>query len=239
MAKSSLAKAVAGAMPAAQSRARAPQDERHPVRGEAVYAAAPVRSIPVELATLLGEIERLQAALRAEQKRVKDLEASADTDSLTGVFNRRGFDRELSRSLAYIERYWTRAALAYVDLDRFKPVNDRHGHAAGDAVLKAVATTLVRSLRASDTVARLGGDEFGLILWNLSEADAAKKVRALENAVSETRVEWEGMTLRVGASIGFSMLNPKDQPAKALAAADHAMYVRKAARRSNAIPSRE
>ncbi len=85
-------------------------------------------------------------------------------------------------------RYWTRAALAYVDLDRFKPVNDRHGHAAGDAVLQAVAATLARSVRASDTVARIGGDEFGIILWNLSEADAAKKACALEAAVSAMRI---------------------------------------------------
>jgi len=74
-----------------------------------------------------------------------------------------------------VKRYWTRAALIYVDLDGFKPVNDQHGHPAGDAVLTAIAAMLARSVRASDTVARLGGDEFGLILWNLSEADAAAK----------------------------------------------------------------
>ena len=123
---------------------------------------------------------------------MKELEASADTDPLTGVFNRRGFDRELKRSLAYVKRYWTRAALICVDLDSFKPVNDRHGHAAGDAVLTAVAAALTRSVRASDTVARLGGDEFGLILWNLSEADAASKAWALEAAIGEISIAWEG-----------------------------------------------
>ena len=124
------------------------------------------------------------------------------------MFNRRGFDRELKRSLAYVKRYWTRAALIYVDLDGFKPVNDQHGHAAGDAVLTAVAAMLTRSVRASDTVARLGGDEFGLILWNLSEADAAAKAWALEAAIGEASVEWEGGALSVGASIGFAMLGP-------------------------------
>ena len=100
---------------------------------------AAARNIPSELAVLLGEIERLQGELRAEHARVKELEASAETDPLTGIFNRRGFDRELKRSLAYVKRYWTRAALMYVDLDGFKPVNDSHGHAAGDAILTAVA----------------------------------------------------------------------------------------------------
>ena len=130
-----------------------------------------------------------------------------------------------------MKRYWTRAALFYVDLDGFKPVNDQHGHAAGDAVLKAVAAMLTRSVRASDTVARLGGDEFGLILWNLSEGDAAAKAWALEAAISEAGVEWEGEMLSVGASIGFAMLGPSDELAGVLAKADHAMYARKAARK--------
>ena len=90
---------------------------------------------------------------------------------------------------------------------------------------------LTRSVRASDTVARLGGDEFGLILWNLSEGDAASKAWALEAAISEAGIEWEGETLAVGASIGFAMLGPADELADVLARADHAMYARKAARK--------
>ena len=225
MSKATWVKPKTGTLPA-RSRDRAPPDEHQP------YAARPpARSIPAELATLLGEIERLQAELRTEKTKVKELEASAESDALTGVFNRRGFDRELKRSLAYVKRYWTRAALFYVDLDGFKPVNDERGHAAGDAVLKAVAAKLAGSVRASDTVARLGGDEFGLILWNLSEADAASNSWALEAAVSEAIVDWDGTTLSVGASIGFAMLGPSDELADVLAKADQAMYTRKFARK--------
>jgi diguanylate cyclase (GGDEF)-like protein len=223
VAKTGVARAEAGRAP----RARAAFDERQPVQ-----AATPARSVPMELVTLLAEIERLNAALKAEQARAAALEASADTDALTGVFNRRGFDRELTRTLAYIRRYWTRAALIYIDLDGFKPVNDRYGHAAGDAILKAVAATLMRSVRASDTVARLGGDEFAVILWNLSEADAAAKAIALEEAVAGAAVSWEGGTLSVGASIGLSTLDPDDEFAGALAKADRAMYARKAQRKA-------
>lgn len=226
MANGVLAKAKSGTL-AARSRDRAPPDERQPSGA----ASRPVRNIPSELAALLGEIERLQAALRSEQARVKELEASAETDALTGVFNRRGFDRELKRSLAYVKRYWTRAALMYVDLDGFKSLNDRHGHAAGDAILTAVGATLTGSVRASDTVARLGGDEFALILWNLSEVDAAAKARALEATVAGAAVAWDGATLAVGASIGFAMLGPADELADVLAKADQAMYARKAARK--------
>jgi diguanylate cyclase (GGDEF)-like protein len=226
MANGVLAKAKSGTL-GARPRDRAPPDER-----QAEPSRAPARSVPMELATLLGEIERLQAALRSEQAKVKELEASAETDALTGVFNRRGFERELKRSLAYVKRYWTRAALMYVDLDGFKPVNDQHGHAAGDAILKAVGAVLTGAVRGSDTVARPGGDEFGLILWNLSEVDAAAKARALEAAVTGAAVAWEGGALSVGASIGFAMLGPSDELADVLAKADQAMYARKAARKA-------
>jgi len=228
------AKAKLGLKPAPATRGRAPLDEAT-ARGASVYAQL-ARSIPSELGVLLGEIERLEGELKTERARVKELEATADFDALTGVFNRRGFDRELKRSLAYVKRYWTRAALLYVDLDGFKPVNDSHGHAAGDAVLKAAAATLTASVRASDTVARIGGDEFALILWNLGEADAAAKVWALEAAVNDATVDWNGTTLGVGASIGFAMLTPSDELAEALSRADHAMYARKAARKSR-LPS--
>ena len=217
------------------ARTRAPQGR--PVRDDPEpHTAKPARNIPSELVVLLGEVQRLQAELAAAQAKVKELEATADIDAVTEIFNRRGFDRELKRSLSYVKRYGTRAALFYIDLDGFKPVNDRHGHAAGDAVLRAVAAMLTRSVRASDTVARLGGDEFGLILWNLNEADATAKAWSLEAAVTEAGIEWEGQALGVGASIGFAMLGSTDELADVMAKADHAMYARKAQRKGSRLP---
>jgi diguanylate cyclase (GGDEF)-like protein len=200
------------------------------------YSVQPARNVPSELAVLLGEVHRLQAELAAARSKMKELEATADIDAVTGIFNRRGFERELTRSLAYVKRYGTRAALFYIDLDGFKPVNDQHGHAAGDAVLRAIAAMLTRSVRASDTVTRLGGDEFGLILWNLNEGDAAAKAWALEAAVGEAEIEWDGQALAVGASIGFAMLGPADDLAGVMAKADHAMYARKAQRKGIGLP---
>ena len=107
---------------------------------------------------------------KLSRARIAELEARIDVDPLTETLNRRGFERELTRSLAYVKRYGASAALIYLDLDGFKPVNDRHGHAAGDAVLKAVAAALVRHVRASDVVARIGGDEFVVLLWNVERA---------------------------------------------------------------------
>jgi diguanylate cyclase (GGDEF)-like protein len=181
---------------------------------------------------LAAEVERLQQELASARARMAELEARADVDPLTEVLNRRGFDRELKRSLAYVKRYGASAALIYLDLDGFKSVNDRQGHAAGDAVLKAVALVLGRQVRASDVVARLGGDEFGLLLWNLSEADASEKALALEAAVSRTTAHHAGSAISVGASAGVAMIGPLDQAAQLLKRADRAMYARKAIRRT-------
>src|SRR5262249_20136468 len=116
------------------------------------------------------------------------------------------------------------------DLDNFKQINDRHGHAAGDAVLKAIAMVLARHVRASDMVARIGGDEFVMLLWNCAEADALAKATALEGVIGRTTSTYAGVPLSVGASCGVALLLPLDQPAELLARADRAMYERKAER---------
>jgi diguanylate cyclase (GGDEF)-like protein len=186
-----------------------------------------------ETAQLAAEVARLAAELAASRERVTELEARIDVDPLTETLNRRGFERELKRSLAYVKRYGVSAALIYLDLDGFKPVNDRHSHAAGDVVLKAVAAALMRQVRASDIVARIGGDEFAVLLWNTSEANATAKAAALEAAVFATPVRWGNSTLVVGASAGVAPIGPLDTPTDVLARADAAMYARKRERRGD------
>jgi len=209
-----------------QSGKRADAGERKP-------AKAPARAVAIRLA---AEVARLAAELDASRARVAALESRVDVDPLTETLNRRGFERELTRSIAYVKRYGVSAALIYLDLDEFKPVNDRHGHAAGDAVLSAIASALVRQVRASDVVARIGGDEFVVLLWNVSGSAAATKAAALEAAVYATPVRWGASTLVVGASAGIAMIGPLDTPADALARADAAMYARKGERRPTASP---
>jgi diguanylate cyclase (GGDEF)-like protein len=179
---------------------------------------------------LAAEVDALAAELKISRARITDLEARVDVDPLTDVLNRRGFERELKRSLAYVKRYGTSAALLYLDLDGFKPVNDRHGHAAGDIVLKTIAAVLVRNVRASDVVARVGGDEFAVLLWHVDAAAAATKAAALEAAVYATQIRWNASTLVVGASVGVALLGPLDTPADVFDRADAAMYARKGER---------
>ena len=214
----------------ASTRLRLPAGERRiPGAVDDHESPPPVhRSDPMRLA---AEVERLERQLASARSRMTELETRAEIDPLTDVLNRRGFERELRRSLAHTKRYGTSAALLYFDLDGFKAVNDRHGHAAGDAVLKAVATVLARHVRASDVVARLGGDEFAVLLWHLTEADAQGKAHTLEAAIARTTATHAGATLSVGASAGAALLLPLDQPADVLERADRAMYARKAARK--------
>jgi diguanylate cyclase (GGDEF)-like protein len=176
-------------------------------------------------------VRRLRAQLAKAQARIEELQASADIDFLLDIPNRRGFERELHRSIAYIKRYHASGALIVLDVDRLKPINDAFGHAAGDQVLKAIVAVLLRQIRSSDMVGRLGGDEFALLLWNLSETDAQAKAAALEQAIDQLAFTFRGRIVTAGASAGVAILGPHAEAGRALEQADSAMYVRKAQRR--------
>jgi diguanylate cyclase (GGDEF)-like protein len=176
-------------------------------------------------------VRRLRRELAQARKQIEELQASAETDFLLGIYNRRGFQRELDRAIAYIKRYHASGALIVLDVDHLKPVNDTFGHAAGDQVLKAIVATIAHQVRASDVIGRLGGDEFGLLLWNLSETDARAKAATLEQAVDQLSFVFGGRTVSAGASAGVAILDAHADVVRAFEEADRAMYVRKALRR--------
>jgi diguanylate cyclase (GGDEF)-like protein len=176
-------------------------------------------------------IRKLRAQLARAQARIDELQAFADTDFLLDIPNRRGFERELNRSIAFIKRYHARGALIVLDVDRLKPINDTYGHAAGDQVLKAVVGVLLDQVRSSDLIGRLGGDEFALLLWNLSETDARAKAALLEESIDRLSFVFHGHTVTAGVSAGVALLGPHTEARRALEEADRAMYVRKAQRR--------
>jgi diguanylate cyclase (GGDEF)-like protein len=181
-----------------------------------------------------AEVRRLRTALAQAVAHIEQLQASADTDFLLEIPNRRGFERELSRAIAYIKRYHGSGALIMLDVDRLKPINDTFGHAAGDQVLKAIVAVLGRQIRSSDVIGRLGGDEFALLLWNLTEADAHAKAAMLEKDIDGLSFEFRGHTVTAGASAGVVALGPHSEAGRVLEEADCAMYVRKAERRQEA-----
>jgi diguanylate cyclase (GGDEF)-like protein len=209
---------------------RAAGSERR-VRPAIEHDQTPPRATRANVVRLVAEVQRLELELAAAQNEIAALAARSEADPLTGVLNRRGFERELKRSLAYSKRYGSGAALLYIDLDQFKTINDAHGHGAGDAVLKAVTQVIGRQVRASDIVARIGGDEFAVLLWNLTEQDACTKAEQIEAAIARSTPSHAGTRLSIAASAGATLLLPLDTPAAVLERADKAMYVRKAARR--------
>jgi diguanylate cyclase (GGDEF)-like protein len=180
---------------------------------------------------LLAEIDRLKAELIEAQRKIVELEARTELDPLLDILNRRGFERELARSISYVKRYGAKAALVYIDLDGFKAVNDKHGHAAGDALLKAVARQLTCHVRASDTVARLGGDEFAVLMWNVDIINASAKARELEGVIAATNAGDAAARYSVGASAGVAELSGNATPGAIIDAADKGMYARKKERR--------
>jgi diguanylate cyclase (GGDEF)-like protein len=153
------------------------------------------------------------------------IERRAEHDSLTGLPNRMLFLDRLSRALAHARRNELPVAVMFVDLDRFKEVNDRLGHAAGDDMLREASTRMLACVRDEDTVARLGGDEFGLLLPHISGIDGVVQVaRRLLDAFAGP-VELGGQTVVVSPSIGISLFPQDGDDADAiLEGADAAMY---------------
>lgn len=172
------------------------------------------------------EVVRLKRALAEARRRIAALERLVGRDPLTGVLNRRGFEVELERALAFSRRYGTGAALAFFDIDRFKGINDRFGHAAGDLALVHVATALARNTRRSDIVARIGGDEFIVLLWTAGEADAAAKAERVREIIERQ----EAGRPDVAISVGVTVLRTEDTAETALTRADAAMYADKTRR---------
>jgi diguanylate cyclase (GGDEF)-like protein len=176
---------------------------------------------------LLGEVDQLRRDLEEANSRVAYLEQLADEDTLMPIANRRAFVRELSRMMAFAQRYGTPASVIYFDVDGLKLINDRYGHAAGDAALLHIAQTLIDSVRNSDIVGRLGGDEFGVLLVQADEPTALRKAASLAVAITGRPLLWQGAEIALSASYGTHSFQGAEDVGAALDAADRAMYLRK------------
>jgi diguanylate cyclase (GGDEF)-like protein len=180
---------------------------------------------------MIGEIDSLRLDVEQLKLSLAEAEASADHDALAPVYNRRAFMREASRVLALVKRHEVEASLIYFDLNDFKETNDAFGHAAGDAVLRSVAETLIRQTRSTDIVGRIGGDEFAVVLTHLAPEAARIKAEALAAAICTERVLVNGEAHSVSAAIGISHFVANQTAEQILARADEAMYADKALHR--------
>lgn len=166
------------------------------------------------------------------QQRIDDATAQlahqATHDLLTGLPNRRAFEQALEEIVTGSRRASDAAVLCFLDLDRFKQVNDTAGHAAGDALLKSLSVTIRERVRTGDLLCRIGGDEFGLILRSCGIDEGRRIAENLRQAVTEYRLEWAGTTFSVGLSAGLVALDERfTSPGDALVAADLACYAAK------------
>ncbi|MFN6993080.1 MAG: diguanylate cyclase domain-containing protein [Aquincola tertiaricarbonis] len=154
------------------------------------------------------------------------LEALSRTDPLTGVLNRAGLQQRLDQLLQ--EARSGHLALLYIDLDHFKPVNDQHGHPAGDALLRQFAQRMLAIVRPTDTVARLGGDEFAILLTHLRERANADRVAAKVVQAASCPFDLDGTFVQVGASVGVAVASAAEGPmpdaATLIAQADMLLY---------------
>jgi diguanylate cyclase (GGDEF)-like protein len=188
-----------------------------------------------QLRVLLAELDQRNLQLQAEiaeRQRLEELARhQASHDALTALPNRMLFLDRLGKSLARAERRGTPCALFYIDIDDFKPVNDRHGHHAGDELLKALSQRMLAAMRKVDTVARLGGDEFAAIMDEPADAaDALLAAQRLADSLRkpyllELRDQPQPVEVRVGASIGIALYPQHAADLDALVlAADAVMY---------------
>jgi diguanylate cyclase (GGDEF)-like protein len=202
-----------------------------------VPEASLTSEIRAALVALLRDNALLHEEIDRRRRREAELERLADEDALVPISNRRSFMRELARAIRAIERYGTPGCVIYFDLNDLKRVNDRHGHAAGDAVLRHVAETLMRNLRASDVFARLGGDEFGVILMWADLETARAKARNLAQLIYERPIAWNGKLIRIGVAYGAYAFAPGEEADAVLNAADREMYRCKRAQKSGSSGS--
>jgi diguanylate cyclase (GGDEF)-like protein len=165
------------------------------------------------------------------------LSEMAGTDEMTKAFNRRRFLEFAERELGLACRAGRPLGVILLDLDRFKLVNDRHGHAAGDAVLRAAAASLWSGMRTTDLLCRYGGEEFALLLPETDTDGAVMVAERLRAGVVGTTVQWEGTAIRFSASFGVygGIPEPGERMEDWLKKADEAMYSAKVAGRDRVM----
>ncbi|MGD8589654.1 MAG: PAS domain S-box protein [Chromatiales bacterium] len=192
-------------------------------------SAAPIRGRDGELLGVVLVFRDVTEARHQSQQ----VSYQASHDALTGLINRREFERRLSRVLETAKTADTENALCFLDLDRFKQVNDIGGHVAGDELLRQVSQLLKQQIRKRDTLARLGGDEFGLLMEHCPIHEARGVAQNLIKVLSDFSFPWEEHSFSIGVSIGMVDVNRSSAAMRqVLSAADAACYLAKEQGRS-------
>lgn len=214
-----------------------PLDVNADGRGDARYIELSYAPLLSDAGTIIGAYGVARDVTEVKQEQMRLLKAS-NTDPLTELLNRAGFSAYVDAALRRASDRGELVALLYMDLDRFKPVNDEYGHPVGDALLKAVAGRLRHALRPQDLVARLGGDEFAVFLHHVAKPEDARVVadKLVHALAMPFRIG--ALELRIGASVGFCVQWAREVRIDALVMqADEQLYRAKRAGRGQASGS--
>jgi diguanylate cyclase (GGDEF)-like protein len=184
------------------------------------------------VAKLMAAAAEAERRLAAQSRRIAELEALSYTDELTGLYNRRGMSEAIGRALSAAQRHNETGGLAYLDLDGFKAINDKYGHEAGDAMLRAAADAIRSQIRTTDTAARLGGDEFAVLFAKGEPSALRAKAERVRIILMNTWVDLGPAKVAIRASLGFAQYRPGMTRDRLVAAADSAMYADKRARKA-------
>ncbi|MEZ5636832.1 MAG: PAS domain S-box protein [Burkholderiaceae bacterium] len=182
-------------------------ERSYEIRGDASHIAVDYIPLWIEDGSVDGYVAVLQDISHHKLEEVRLLQL-AQRDALTGLLNRAGFEQQIEQAVA--AGNGSGLALLYVDLDHFKPVNDRYGHPAGDEVLQLFAQRLSALVRSSDVVARLGGDEFAILLVGVREASLARRLADKVIAAAQAPFTVAGHVMRIGASVGLAFGVPAE-----------------------------
>lgn len=195
-----------------------------------------IKTILVMGAVFVFSVGYLSAQTASDVARVAELERDVIVDPLTGIHNRRYFDERLAEEIARAGRIGRPLSLILADLDRFKAVNDRYGHAAGDHVLAVAAARLSEVTRASDVLARFGGEEFVVLVPHTGAGEAVRLAERMRRTLREASPTVPGAgALRVTASFGVATYLPGEGRAAFFARSDAALYAAKAAGRDRVV----
>jgi diguanylate cyclase (GGDEF)-like protein len=168
-----------------------------------------------------------EQVIACQRSRIDHLQSLAETDELTGILNRRGFERAMRANLARARRHGERGVLIFIDLDGFKGINDTHGHPVGDEVLIKVAGFLTGNIRSGDHAGRLGGDEFALMLAPSALEATSKRALFLERGLNRLTVRRGDEAIPIRASFGIVPFSGRSRPDDLLRRADESMYAKK------------
>ncbi|TVQ83761.1 MAG: GGDEF domain-containing protein [Micavibrio sp.] len=169
-----------------------------------------------------------EAELARREARIRTLEKLALTDELTGLYNRRGFLAEFRRDMKRMQRLGEEGGLLILlDLNKFKQINDCHGHLAGDKALQLISRTLLKLIRDTDTVARLGGDEFVLFLSNTAENDGQEKAIQIRETLNSLFLKSQGRKIPLETSMGIAYCKTGTDFETVYDLADAALYADK------------